>query len=366
MSEAITTGARSEQQNLPAVNPEISSEHGMLQRKCACGTHTIAGGECNGCSKERETSFQRSAINRGPANGHDHTVPPIVNNVLRSSGQPLDMETRAFMEPRFGHDFSHVRVHTDLEAALSAQAMNARAYTTGRDVVFGPGQYSPSSRQGRTLLAHELTHIIQQSNGSPSLQANSEVSTPGEPAEVEADRVAEIVMAGQSVPQVHSSGRGIQRDANTCTYGEIRSWAITSLTNFAAPAGLGGAKASIGAACTAANCNCVDGSAATAPGDQHSWTNIVAASGADATGGGRMMCVGTQQCGFVHQCRQCVGGTPTTVERPQNLVPTGTATVTNKGTLYFYSDPLQGWCNADDRRTACRAPQPRPHGGHPR
>src|SRR6185369_5410961 len=127
----------------------------------------------------------------------------------------------------------------------------------GSDIVFGPGQYSPSSRQGRTLLAHELTHVIQQTNGSPSPQASSEISTPGQPAEVEADRVAEIVMAGQSVPQIRASrSSAIHRSANTCTYGEIRQWAITSLSDFSAPAGLGDAKASIGSVCTSANCNC--------------------------------------------------------------------------------------------------------------
>jgi hypothetical protein len=85
---------------------------GLLQRKCACGQHTIAGGECSGCSKERESSLQRSAISREPANGHDNAVPPIVHDVLRSTGQPLDAATRSFKEPRFGHDFSRVRAHT--------------------------------------------------------------------------------------------------------------------------------------------------------------------------------------------------------------------------------------------------------------
>jgi hypothetical protein len=90
------------------------------------------------------------------------TVPPIVQDALRSTGQPLDPATRAFMEPRFGHDFSHVRVHTDARAAESAQAVNALAYTVGPDVVFGAGQYAPHSREGQRLLAHELTHVVQQ------------------------------------------------------------------------------------------------------------------------------------------------------------------------------------------------------------
>ena len=91
-----------------------------------------------------------------------HGVPPIVHEVLRSPGQPLDVATRAFMEPRFGHDFSGVRVHTDAKAAESARAVNALAYTVGRNVVFGAGQYLPQTNAGQRLLAHELTHTVQQ------------------------------------------------------------------------------------------------------------------------------------------------------------------------------------------------------------
>jgi Domain of unknown function (DUF4157) len=88
----------------------------------------------------------------------------IVNEVLRSSGQPLDSFTRAAMESRFGHDFSRVRVHTDAQAAASAESVNALAFTVGSHVVFGAGQYSPQSRQGRQTLAHELVHTLQQGN----------------------------------------------------------------------------------------------------------------------------------------------------------------------------------------------------------
>ncbi len=85
-----------------------------------------------------------------------------VHEVLRSPGQPLDATTRAFMEPHFGHDFSGVRVHTDVKAAESARAVNALAYTVGSDVVFGNGHYVPQSNEGRRLMAHELTHVVQQ------------------------------------------------------------------------------------------------------------------------------------------------------------------------------------------------------------
>jgi Domain of unknown function (DUF4157) len=89
-------------------------------------------------------------------------APPIVSDVLNASGEPLDRQTRAFMEPRFGHDFSRVRIHTDATAAESARSVNARAYTVGNDIVFARGTYAPASREGQGLLAHELGHVVQQ------------------------------------------------------------------------------------------------------------------------------------------------------------------------------------------------------------
>jgi Domain of unknown function (DUF4157) len=81
-------------------------------------------------------------------------APPIVHEVVSSPGQPLDPATRDVMEPRFGYDFSHVRMHTDTKAAESARAVNALAYTVGRDIVFGSGRYSPTGFEGQELLAH--------------------------------------------------------------------------------------------------------------------------------------------------------------------------------------------------------------------
>jgi len=89
-------------------------------------------------------------------------APPIVHDVLRAPGQPLDAGARAFMEPRFGHSFADVRVHTDARAAESARAVSAAAYTVGHDIVFSAGSYAPSGREGRRLLAHELAHVVQQ------------------------------------------------------------------------------------------------------------------------------------------------------------------------------------------------------------
>ena len=97
----------------------------------------------------------------------------MIQNVTGSSGQPLGTGTQAFFGSRFGHDFSSVRVHTNTPAAASAERLSARAYTTGSNVVFAKGQYAPETNTGKKLLAHELTHVLQQRNqdkGKPFLQ----------------------------------------------------------------------------------------------------------------------------------------------------------------------------------------------------
>ena len=85
---------------------------------------------------------------------------------LRGSGQPLPDSVRGYFEPRFGSDFSRVRIHTDSRAAISAQSLNAKAYTLGQNIVFGNGEYSPERTSGKNLLAHELTHVVQQTMGN--------------------------------------------------------------------------------------------------------------------------------------------------------------------------------------------------------
>jgi hypothetical protein len=162
-----------------------------------------------------------------------------------------------------------------------------------------------------------------------------------------------------TLQQKGSSALRIQA-SSTCTYGEIRSWAVTGPPAYAAPAGLANAKASIGAVCGRGEpCSCVDGSTATAPADRAAWRNIVAANGgADQTGGGNFMCVGSQGCWFVHDCYSCVGGRRTLGARAANLATSGTCSV-GANTLYFYNDPLRGWCNSADYRSGCRAPAPR-------
>jgi hypothetical protein len=130
---------------------------------------------------------------RKPASGMDmDSLPPIVHDVLRSPGQPLDSETRAFFEPRFDHDFSRVRVHTDSRAAQSAYGIGALAYAVGRQLVFAAGKYNPITQAGKWLLAHELVHAAQ--HDAHGAQPKALVSEPTHSSEREADRLAERVM----------------------------------------------------------------------------------------------------------------------------------------------------------------------------
>jgi hypothetical protein len=167
----------------------LSSQEGLLQRKCACGGTPGVDGECAEC---RNTRLQR------PASSHANleTAPPIVHDVLRSPGQPLDPATRGDMEERFGHDFSRVRIHANTFAARTARTVDALAYTAGNHVIFGAGQYSPRTEEGRRLLAHELAHVVQSEAAPPGSSAPA-ISPPGSALEGEAAQAAARVMAGE-------------------------------------------------------------------------------------------------------------------------------------------------------------------------
>jgi hypothetical protein len=111
-----------------------------------------------------------STLSRKSAAGESRAENHLAHSDLSpGAGQPLPESERAFFEPRFGRDFSGVRVHAGGRAAEFAQSVSARAYTLGNDVVFGAGEWSPGTTAGRTLLAHELAHVAQQANGAPSM-----------------------------------------------------------------------------------------------------------------------------------------------------------------------------------------------------
>jgi hypothetical protein len=203
----------------------------ILQRKCACGVHTMGESQCSSCM-EKDQSLQRknssaaessnlpmqrkltigasddpmekeadriadqvmampanAAINRAPLRIQRFTAPsagtiaeapPSVERVLSSPGRPLEPELRQEMESRFGYDFSGVRIHAGQEAEQSAQDVRAQAYTVGDHIVFQAGKYRSGNPAERILIAHELTHVIQQEGGKRFLQRNPEPASPQE------------------------------------------------------------------------------------------------------------------------------------------------------------------------------------------
>jgi hypothetical protein len=156
----------------------------MIQRQCACG------GACDSCSRKKEPHLQRSALSAVTPAG----VSASALAAVRAPGHPLDAATRASFETRFGHSFADVRVHTDANAARAAESIHAAAYTSGSHIVFGSGRYEPHSDRGRRLLAHELTHTIQQRAGLQTQPLG--VSSPADASEREADAVADRVVRG--------------------------------------------------------------------------------------------------------------------------------------------------------------------------
>jgi hypothetical protein len=244
----------SQQQVLPAAPQQTASRQNVLQRKCACGGAPGPTGECAACRRKKQMAarrhpllqpklcvnqpgdhYEREAdrvaeqVMRMPATrlqpqgldketdgelrqrkpvvqrqlgsdaGAPAEMPPIVHEVVRSPGHPLDPETREFMESRFGHDFGQVQVHMDAQAVESAKAVNARAYTVGQNVVFGAGQYARKTSSGRRLLAHELTHVIQQErSNSRDLRNTTHTRSTTTVSEGAANQVAQQMVDGDS------------------------------------------------------------------------------------------------------------------------------------------------------------------------
>ena len=186
----------------------------FVQRKCSCGGVSKLGGQCDECEREKLLGVQ-AKLRIGPENDayeqeadrvaeriismpdiqtgpklvrSTHTIqsktmnqrnpggdsPAVTNLGIHSSGKAMDSATRAFMEQRFGHDFSKVSIHENAEAQRSAQSINARAYTLGNNIVFGQGQYSTGTTDGKRLLAHELTHVVQQQSMPTTIQRETE------------------------------------------------------------------------------------------------------------------------------------------------------------------------------------------------
>jgi hypothetical protein len=144
-----------------ALSPERDWNHAAVGRPADREAPLAEHQELQGNGHDFSQVPVQAARAPGRAREQQREVPPIVDEVLRRPGQRLDPSTRAFMEARFGHDFSGVRVHTDPLAAASAQAVEALAYTVGHNIAFGPGQYQPWTPAGQRLMAHELSHVVQ-------------------------------------------------------------------------------------------------------------------------------------------------------------------------------------------------------------
>jgi hypothetical protein len=178
-----------------------------IQRKAACA----CGGDCPRCAQsqgqdassieKRSSPIQRRTTGRV---AEDKEGLPEVEKTLAQPGRPLEPDLLHNMESRFGHSFANVRVHTDSAAARSARALNAHAYTVGQHVVFDSGEYRPQTGPGMHLLAHELTHVVQQGGASFRPERAIQLSSGSSHLEREADRAANQVLTGQR-PTVHGS-----------------------------------------------------------------------------------------------------------------------------------------------------------------
>ena len=198
----------------------LSSAQGVLQRKCASGNRNVESGKCAGCEMKKAGLQRKLAIGAsndlleqeaervagqvmaapvhsvasgapldiqryaGQATEGTDTAPTSVDRVLAGLGRPLEPALRQDMEQRFGHDFSRVRVHSGAAAEQSAREINACAYTVGQNVVFGTGMFAPGTQDGRRLIAHELTHVVQQTGNAP---VSGERVSPAQPSSPQGD-----------------------------------------------------------------------------------------------------------------------------------------------------------------------------------
>ena len=182
----------------------LTPRSGLVLQRCACGRQGPA--PCPRCAKQES----RRISGPGPRSAE---APPVVHEVLREPGQPLDAATRHSMESRFGHDFSNVRVHSDSRAAASARAVQARAYTVGRHIAFAaPPRFSSAGSEA--LLAHELTHVIQQRGAEPRGDV-IRIADPGTEMEREAERASRVRPDAAQVGPASAIGPLVMRQPDT-------------------------------------------------------------------------------------------------------------------------------------------------------
>ena len=187
-----------------------SEDAGLMYRAAAAGRTDVLG-------PAGMLGLQRAVGNAGVAGVMEEERSPVLDVVSSGGGAPLDKDTRTDMESRLGHDFGDVRVHTDSRAHDSAKAVNAHAYTVGSNIVFQRDKYDASSTDGRTMLAHELTHVVQQRSGpveGTPTGGGIQVSDPSDRYEREAVSNAEHVMSTPTPAAASPAGPAVQRQAD--------------------------------------------------------------------------------------------------------------------------------------------------------
>lgn len=223
----------------------------LLQRKCACGSHTSSlTGECADCKSkkqvqakltigasndplEREADRVADAVLAARVNPAARDAPPrvqrftgcaaaqvdappaSVDRVLARSGSPLDAGLRQDMEQRFSHDFSRVRVHSGPAAEQSAREVNADAYTVGPNIVFGAGRFAPATREGRRLIAHELTHVVQQT-GSDGVRGGQSDDKSDPPPDVSLSAANSGVVQRQPAAKTEADYKKLVKQGKWC------------------------------------------------------------------------------------------------------------------------------------------------------
>ena len=202
----------------------------------SAGPEALMHGRTDVLTPSAVMHLQKTAGNASVSAALEEQEPSLVKDVVGSGGgSPLDRDTRGFMESRLGADFSDVRVHTDGKATESARSVQAYAYTVGTDVVFQSDKFAPDSDSGQRMLAHELTHVVQQRSGPVAgtpAPGGIQISSPSDSFEQAAESSADHVMSSSapSTESVAAAPAAVQREA---TEGEEEDEAPASAQTYA-------------------------------------------------------------------------------------------------------------------------------------
>ena len=199
------------------VNPESHQAPARRRDEAeAAAPEALIHGRTDVLTPSAVMHLQKTAGNASVTAALEEQEPSPVKDVVKSdAGAPLGGETRDFMESRLGADFGDVRVHTDSKASESARSVQAHAYTVGNDVVFQSGKYEPESDSGKRMLAHELTHVVQQRSGpvaGTAAPGGIKVSHPSDAFEQAAESSADRAMAGATPMPTTTAPASVQRE----------------------------------------------------------------------------------------------------------------------------------------------------------